>query len=150
MTTEELNLAMPNAACWRKLFDLEIKTVLDKLDALISLEKGIPLLNIFNQAIAANTNFIVTAPTTQQKLKALHAPCIFRIYVALDTAGIFSVQRTQGSQTIAENLNQGVALTANAGYMFDILVDDGEFIDFRTTAAGIILKMSIVEKDDCK
>jgi hypothetical protein len=47
-------------------------------------------------------------------------------------------------------MNQGVALTAGAGYMFDVLVDQGERMDFQTSVTGVISKLSVVEKDDAK
>lgn len=133
---------MPYARCWKKLFDLEIQKVLDA-------QAPVPLLSITNQAIGANTFFIATDLTLQTPLKPKKAPCIFRVYVCLSVAGILSVQRYAPDKTIAvENMNQGVALTASAGYMFDVLVDQGEGIDFKTTVAATILKLSVVEKDN--
>jgi hypothetical protein len=145
--TDKLNLSMPFAKCWKKLFDLEIQKVLDA----VNIQAPVPQLSITNQDIGANTFFIATDLTKQTPLKPKKPACIFRIYVCLDTAGIFSVQRYAPDKTISvENMNQGVALTASAGYMFDILVDQGEGIDFKTTVAAKILKMSVVEKDDAK
>lgn len=141
------NLAMPYAKCWKKLFDLEIQKILDRPN----IQVPIPLLSITNQAILANTMIVAPDLTKQTVLKPKKSPCIFRIYVCLSVAGIFSVQRYDPSRTIAvENMNQGVALTANAGYMFDVLVDQGEGIDFQTTVGATILKLSVVEKDDAK
>lgn len=100
---------------------------------------------IFNQAIGANINFF---GSVSHPLRALKAPCMFRINVALSGAGIFSVQRTIAGKTVAGNLNLGTALVANAEYIFDIIVEAGEEIDFQTTGACTILKMSVVEKDD--
>jgi hypothetical protein len=142
---------MPYAECWKKLLDIEGQTIIDGIN---SLTKGTPKLSIANRAVAANTNFIETAGTAGLvNLKPDKTPCLFRIYIALSVSGIFSIIRQiQGSPitTVQENMNQGVALTAAAGYMFDILVDDGERIDFQTTVAATILKMSVVEKDDVK
>jgi hypothetical protein len=144
-------LAMPNAACWKALLDLEIQKVLDKLPSVSDIDIPVPILSMTKTAIGANTNFVAIDLTKQSLLKPKKTPCIFRIYICLDTAGIFSVQRTSpDKQVIAENMNQGVALTANAGYMFDVLVDQGEQIDFRTTVAASILKLSVIEKDDIK
>jgi hypothetical protein len=77
-------------------------------------------------------------------------PCIFRIYVALSVSAVFSVQRQTSGAFVTENMNQGSALAANAGYMFDVLVDVGEKIDFQSTVTGTVLKLSVVEKDDAK
>lgn len=142
------DLAMPYAPCWKRLFDLEIQKILDILPS--NIEKPISRMIIFNQAVTANTNFLGTV--AGNKLKALNAPCIFRINIVLSTSGVFSVQRTMptSSTAVVGNLNQGVALAANAEYMFDILVDEGESIDFQTTVSATILKLSVVEKDDVK
>jgi hypothetical protein len=96
---------------------------------------------VFNTAVLANTNFLGSAitPTT--------TPCILRIYICLNTAGVFSVQRTKTAVTIAEQLNSGTALNANAAYMFDILADSGETLNFQTTVAATILKFSVHEID---
>jgi hypothetical protein len=138
----EDNLSMPNAPCWKKLLDLEAESI----NALV---RPIPKISIASGSATANTN-IISNGTTSFPLVPRKAPCIFRIYVVLGTSGIFSVQRYNGAAATTENLNQGVALTANAGYMFDILVDQGEKIDFQTTATGTVIKLSVVEKDDAK
>lgn len=137
------DLAMPNAPCWKKLLEYIA-------DRIISLQKPIPKVSIYNTPVGANTNFIAPPQAQITPLIATNAPCIFRIYVALSVSGVFSVIRQSSSASTTENMNQGVALTANAGYMFDILVDQSERIDFQTTVAATILKFSVVEKDDAK
>ena len=112
-----------------------------------------PIFDIFNQAIGANTNFVVSSVVIQgggltPALKASQTPCLFRIYVVLSVAGVFSVQRTRGGTLVVEYMNGGVALAANSAYIFDILVDSSDLIDFQTTVAATILKFSVVEKDD--
>jgi hypothetical protein len=138
----EDNLSMPNAACWKKLLDLEAEAINAQV-------RPRPKISIVSGNATANTN-IISNGTTAFPLNATKAPCIFRIYVCLATSGIFSVQRYNGAAAVVENLNQGVALTANAAYMFDILVDQGEKIDFQTTVTSVITKLSVVEKDDAK
>jgi hypothetical protein len=132
------NLQMANAKCWKKLLDLEFAKLMPIGKAALA-----------NVQITLNVN-IISVANPAALLAPTNAPCIFRVYVALGTSGIFSVQRTMSGTTVTENLNQGVALTANAAYMFDILVDQGEKIDFQSTATGTLLKLSVVEKDDAK
>jgi|SRR5271157_1977536 len=136
------NLKMPFADCWKKLLDLEIQKILD-------LETPQPILSLTNSPCTANTN-IIAASTSATPLLPKKTPCIFRIYVCLGTSGIFSVQRTNGGATTAENLNAGVALTASAAYMFDIIVNSNDKIDFQSTVTGTIINLSVVEKDDAK
>lgn len=97
--------------------------------------------SIFNTAIGANTNFLSTDITPT------NTPCLLRILICLDTAGVFSVKRTKSAVTTTEQFNSGTALTANAEYLFDILVDTDETINFQTTVAAQILKFSVHEKD---
>ena len=61
---------------------------------------------VFNTAILAGADIFDTA------LTATTTPCLFRIGVALDAAGVLSVRRTRAGVTVTENLNHGVALTA--------------------------------------
>ena len=62
--------------------------------------------------------------------------CLFRIQVALTVAGIFSVLYKIGSQTFTHTLNSGVALTANSLYIFDVLIDPNDKVNFQSSVAG--------------
>jgi hypothetical protein len=72
---------------------------------------------------------------------------MFRIYITLSVGGVLSVERSVGGTTVAEQLNSGNALTANCAYIFDIVVDSGETINFQTSVAATILKFSVREID---
>lgn len=97
--------------------------------------------DIFNTAVLANTNFFganlapVTTPTT------------FRIYVVLSVSGVLSVIRKNGAPTVAEQMNAGNALAANAAYVFDIPVSAGDTINLQTSVGATILKCSVRELD---
>ena len=95
--------------------------------------------NVFNTAVLAATNFFVAdlAPT--------NTPTTFRMHIALNTAGVVSVRRTQGGVTIGENLNKGYAIEANAAYMFDFLVNVGQTINIQTSVGATILSCIVVE-----
>lgn len=112
-----------------------IEWLLERTDYVHPIVKG-PILNV---AVLAATDFYADA------LLPSNPPCTFRIYVCLSVAGVFSVRRTFGGTTVEENLNDGTALTANAAYIFDILVDVGENINFRTSVGATILKMDVWE-----
>ena len=94
---------------------------------------------IFNTVILANTDFFVA------DLVPTNTPTTFRIYVALDTAGILSVQRTSLGVPVAENLNSGTALVADASYMFNILVHVADTINLQTTVGAQILYCMVIE-----
>ncbi len=100
-----------------------------------------PLLKgrVFNTAVLAGTNFFAAdlAPT--------NTPTTFRIYICLDTGGVFSVQRTSAAVTVAEELNSGAALAADAAYMFDILVHEDDTINIQTSVGAQILYCLVIE-----
>jgi len=79
----------------------------------------------------ANTNFFTNY------LEPINAPCLMRIQIALNVAGVFSVVYLVGSTISTYTLNQGNALTANALYSFDVCVSQNDKINFQSSLAGI-------------
>lgn len=70
----------------------------------------------------------------------------FRIYCVFDAVGDLYVRRDQGGVYLDEYLNDHQALTADAAYMFDIIVDENDDgINFRYSANAQILKFVVVE-----
>jgi len=102
--------------------------------------------NLFNVTVTDST------PILTANITATFSPSLFRIYAVFNTALRLDVLRTVGVDTVAEQLNGGANLNANAAYMFDILVDSGEeinfqpFIDGTGTTTALLIKMSVVEK----
>ena len=94
---------------------------------------------VFNTAVGAATDIFTNA------LSPLSSPTTFRIYACFDTAGILTVRRTRGGATVSEQLNNGVNLAANAAYMFDILVENGETINLQHSAGAQILYLKVEE-----
>ena len=96
---------------------------------------------IFNQAILATTNFfpVNLAPT--------YSPTRFRIYITMDVAGVLSLIRTSGTPAVSltENLNAGTNLTANASYIFDVVVTSADAINLRYSIGGTILSCIVEE-----
>jgi len=86
---------------------------------------------IFNAALpAAEAGWLGAdiAPT--------NSPSFLRLYVCVAAAGIFRVARTVGGVTVAENMNAGNALVANAGYLFDVEWRAGDTLNFRYSVTG--------------
>lgn len=68
-----------------------------------------------------NTNLPETGTTLlTTAIKTTNHPGVLRIYICLSIAGVVSVRRTYGGVTVSEQLNGGVALTANVAYTFFI------------------------------
>jgi len=100
---------------------------------------GVEEGQVFNTSITANTNIFAI------DLVPIVPPAIFRIYACFAAAGILIIRRTRGGVTISENLNAGASLVADAGYMFDIIVDDGDTINLQYSVATTAKKVSVVE-----
>lgn len=64
------------------------------------------------------------------------SPSHLAIYVVVAVAGVLSVARTNGGVTVVEQLNQGVALTANVAYGFKVSWLTGDTINFQYSATG--------------
>ena len=88
-------------------------------------------------AAAADILAVDLAPTTP--------PCLFRIAVAFDAAGIFSAQHTKGGVLVATNFLAGGALVINALYFFDMLVHLGDTVNFRYSVPGNLLILRVQE-----
>lgn len=100
---------------------------------------------IHNQALPnANTNFIVAS------LSPVNVPTTFRIQIGVSIAGTFNVIITNGgnSQILTLNSTAGPALTAGALYIFDVLVDSGDTINFQYTATGGTIQVLRVQEID--
>lgn len=99
-----------------------------------------------------NTTITDTTPILASDITPTYSPTLFRIYAVFDTALRFEVLRTVGTITVVEQLNGGANVNAGAAYMFDILVDSGESINFQAyidgtgTTTATLFKMSVVEK----
>jgi hypothetical protein len=104
-------------------------------------EKLYPILkgSIFNTSVIANTNIFTSgfSPT--------NSPTIFRIYACFDVSGVLIVRRTKDGITVSEQLNSGTSLSANASYMFDILLEAGETINFQYSVNATAIKLIVCE-----
>ena len=104
-------------------------------------DKLTPILkgSVFNTSVSANTNMFASS------LTPTYSPSLFRIYVCFDASGVLSLVRTRGTVTVAEQLNAGNALTANAAYLFDVLVEGGESINLQYSVAATALCVKVYE-----
>ena len=110
-------------------------------DALSEFVAGLVREEIFNTAILANTDILAAAITVTNP----STPAVFRIHACFDTGGILTVRRTSGGVTIDERLNAGVGLTADALYIFDIIITSNDTINLWYGNAATISSLKIVE-----
>ena len=73
------------------------------------------------------------------------APCLFRIQICVDEAATFSARITKDGDTQPYIFNDDTDLTADAGYMFDLLVHDGDTVNFQLSAAVTIRNLRVQE-----
>jgi len=95
--------------------------------------------SLFNIHISANTDIFAA------DLSPTNTPTTFRLYVCFDTSGVLTVRRKSGAVTVSEQLNAGIALTANSAYMFDILVESDESINLQYSADATAICIKICE-----
>lgn len=95
--------------------------------------------SVFDEAVVANTDIF------DSDLEPTGLTTTFRIYACFDAASVLTVRRTSGATTVSEQLNSGVNLTANAAYMFDIIVRSGEAINLRYGANATCFCLKVVE-----
>lgn len=98
---------------------------------------------VHNQAVLANANFLTT------DLTPVNTPTTFRIQIAMSAVGNLTGRITRGgnTQTLTFNVVPGPALVADGLYMFDLLVHDGDSVNFRYSAAATIRVLRVQEID---
>ncbi|MBA7591253.1 hypothetical protein ES708_33405 [subsurface metagenome] len=96
---------------------------------------------------ASEHNLSVTADTNilSQSLTPLNTPCLFRIMVCLGTAGVFSAMVTKADSTQQLKFNSASNLTADAVYIFDILVNSGDTVNFQHSATATLKVLRVQE-----
>ena len=91
-----------------------------------------PLAKVAQHSVAevADTDILASdlAPTI--------TPCLFRTMVMLETSGVFSAMLKNGGTTKELKLNAGNGLLADCAYEFDILVHNGDTVNFQTSVSG--------------
>jgi len=95
--------------------------------------------NEHNKSVAADTDIL------SRDLTPANTPCLFRIMVCLDTAGVFSAMVTKDSSTQQLKLNSAGNLTDDAAYIFDILVHSGDTVNFQHSAGATLSVLRVQE-----
>jgi len=100
-----------------------------------SIEKA----NQHNVSVTANTDIL------SEDLTPTNAPCLFRVMVCLNSAGVFSAMVTKSDSEQQLKLNAAGNLVADAAYMFDLLVHDGDLINFQHSADATLKVLRVQE-----
>lgn len=91
---------------------------------------------------AVNTNILVSDIIPDLP------PTDFKLQLSMSNVGFFAVVITNGGDSQIMLLNGGVTLSANVLYTFDVLVHNGDSINFRYSNTGGIIKTLRVQEID--
>jgi len=80
--------------------------------------------NLHNTSVTADTDILTTA------LSPANKPCLLRIQCAFVASGVFKARITKAGNTQTVLFNSGGSLIANALYILDMLVHDGDTVNF--------------------
>jgi len=99
------------------------------------LDKGV----IHNTAYVTPDDFFAAA------LAPTNTPCRFRCAGAFSVAGVLDVTITRALNTQTMHFNHGVVLTADCLFEFDVLVEDGDTINYQYGINCNILTFRVLE-----
>lgn len=102
-------------------------------------------LTPLEKAVEHNTAELAGVDILAAALVPTNTPCLFRLMVAFNAAGVFSVTITRAANTQIANFNNGAALTLNSLYMFDHLVHAGDTINYRYSANAQLMVLRVQE-----
>lgn len=135
----ELRLRSPTAGLPYRITEYDIENV--SQTTLIPTEKA--LLHDVVLPIAG-TNWLTTS------LVPTRSPTTFRIEVAISISGTFSATITRGGDTQVVNFNTvaGPALIVDGLYIFELLVHNGDSINFRYSVSGGTIRILRIQEID--
>jgi len=104
--------------------------------------KAIPLekAHIHDTAIVVFTDFL------EDDITPSDPPCLFRIMIQLDAAAVFWAEVDDGTTEVNLEFNSGVELVAGTLYIFDMLVNEDDNINFQIDQQGITIEKFIVHE----
>ena len=104
--------------------------------------KAIPLekAHIHDTAIAVDTDFLEDDITPSDPV------VLFRIMIQLDSAAVFRAEVDDGTSEVNLEFNGGAQLTAGALYIFDMLVNTDDNVNFQVDQQGVSIDKFIVHE----
>lgn len=95
--------------------------------------------NQHNVSVTADTNIL------SSEITPTNPPCLFRIMICLNTAGVLSAMVTKSDSEQQLKFNAASNLVAHTVYMFDLLVHDGDSINFQHSADATLKVLRVQE-----
>lgn len=126
---------------------------INALAALVTVAAGCPYsikqtassLAPLTKATVHNAAYVAAADILAADITPTNIPSLFSITAAFTTAGVLSVDVTRGGNTQTMTFNHGVVLVADSIFMFDILVQSGDAINFHYSNNSNISLFKVVE-----
>jgi len=99
------------------------------------------------QAVAAIHNLSITGNTNilASDLVPSKDSVLFRVMVVFDTAGVFKAVITQGGNSQIVAFREGSTLVAGAVYIFDLLAEQGDLINFQYSVDATLQVLRVQE-----
>jgi len=97
--------------------------------------------SLHNEAIAADSD-ILSSPAEPER-----TPCLFRVMACFDAAGALSAVVSNGGDSQVVKLNSGNDLVASAVYIFDLLLHEGDSVNFRYSVDATVKVLRVQEID---
>jgi hypothetical protein len=103
------------------------------------------LLTPIERAVEHNVAVVAAVDILGAAIAPINTPCLFRVAVGFDAAGVFSVTIIRGGNTQVQQLNHGVALVPNCLFMFDVLVHENDTINYRYSVNATLQTLRLQE-----
>lgn len=89
--------------------------------------------------------YLAGADIIAAALAPIYTPCAFRVEAAFSAGGVLSATITRGGNTQTVGFNTGVGLAANALFRFDLMVFNGDTVNYRYSINTNILVFRVAE-----
>jgi len=99
----------------------------------------------FVRACAQEKTITADENILPEYIKPLKHPSLFRIMVAFNIGGVFKAVIKRHGKIEIVKFNEGSSLVADCLYIFDILVQKWDEINFQYSASGILKVLRIQE-----
>lgn len=97
--------------------------------------------NLHNELVSADTDILGSSVEPDR------TPCLFRVMACFDAAGALSAVVSNGGDSQVVKLNSGNDLVASAVYIFDLLLHEGDSVNFRYSVDATVKVLRVQEID---
>jgi len=110
-----------------------------------SIDKSLKYLRPVEKANEHNTAETADTDILAAALSPTKLPCLFRIMVAFSATGVFKATITKTANTQTVSFNSGANLIADCLYIFDMLVHEGDTVNFKYSVDATLEVLRVQE-----